>query len=118
MAATPTMVYPIPGRIAVGVPMIEQELPTKAEAEALIASTGAFALSAKEAAAAAYSTPEATEATDANVKPRRDPDAAPAPTEVEPTPVAPGPDPEDGGESSQTQADRAPATADEVTDAS
>lgn len=107
MAAIPTKVYPIAGRIAVGHPTIEQELPTKAEAEALVA-TGAFALSEKEATALAYSTPEATPATEANVKPRGS-SASPAPAET-PEPVEPGPDPETGGESSQTQADRAPTT--------
>jgi hypothetical protein len=62
-----TRVYPIPGRFAVGVPLIEHEVASKAEADRLVA-TGVFALSAKEAADAAFTTPEATPATDANVK--------------------------------------------------
>lgn len=77
---TPTKVYPIPGRFGVGVALVEQELPTKTAAEELV-KTGLFALSEKEANEQAFSTPEATPATDENVKPIR-----PAETAAEPAP--------------------------------
>ena len=69
MSATPTKVFPIPGRFAVGIPRVAHEVPTKGEAEDLVA-TGYFALSEAEANAAAHSTPETTEADDSNVRPR------------------------------------------------
>lgn len=107
MSATPTKVYPIPGRFAVGVPMVEHELDTKAEAEELVSRTGAFALSEKEANDAAFTTPEGTPADDSNVKPPR-PAEEPAP---ETTTATPPPEttakPEAGGDASQKQAERA-----------
>jgi hypothetical protein len=62
-----TKVFHIPGRLAVGVPNTDHEVESKAEAERLVG-TGAFALSQKEADAAAFSTPEATPADESNVK--------------------------------------------------
>lgn len=77
MPATPSKVFVIPGRFVVGEPLIDHDVESKEEAKRLV-DTGAFALSEKEANAAAYTTPEATPATDANVvKPVAAPAAAP-----------------------------------------
>jgi len=78
--ATPTKVHYILGRFVVGEPLIDHEVESKADAERLVA-TGVFALTEKEANAAAFTTPDATPATDANVK-------QPAVAPVEP-PAAP-----------------------------
>ena len=101
----PTKVYPIAGRFGVGVPLIEHEVPSRKEADELVA-TGLFALSEKEANDQAYTTPETTEATDENVKVRAAetpkaeapapapaaPDEAPAAPAAGEEPVQPGPD--------------------------
>lgn len=57
----PTKVYVIPGRLVVGERMEDHEVESKTEAERLVA-TGGFALSAAEANAQAFTTPEATPA--------------------------------------------------------
>ena len=61
MAAQPHKVYPIRGTMVVGVPMVEHEVESKAEAERLVA-TGGFALTKAEANAASLWAPEADEA--------------------------------------------------------
>lgn len=82
--AQPTKVFHIPGRFTHEAPNQDHSVESKAEAERLVA-TGAFALSAKEANEQAFTTAEATPATDANVKQPRPPEE-PAP---EPAPVQP-----------------------------
>ena len=88
MTAIPTKVYPIPGRIAIGVPMVVMEFPTKQDAEDFVKANSAFALSEEEAEDAAFTTPEATEADDSNVKQPRSaeepaaPEVIPAPEEL------------------------------------
>lgn len=72
MSAQETKVYAIPGRIVPGERMEDHKVESKEEAARMVA-TGGFALSEKDANAAAYSTPEATPATDDNVKPIRYP---------------------------------------------
>jgi hypothetical protein len=47
MAGEPTKVYPLEGRYLIGVPHAVQELPSKREAEELVA-TGAFTLNAND----------------------------------------------------------------------
>lgn len=71
-AAQETKVFAIPGRFVVGERMEDHKVGSRQEADRLVA-TGGFALSEKDANAAAYSTPEATEATDDNVKQPRYP---------------------------------------------
>lgn len=84
-AAKQTKVFHIPGRF-VHERMEDHTVESAAEADRLVA-TGAFALSKAEADAQAFTTPEATPATDANVKPPHAPEApappAPAPTAEE-----------------------------------
>lgn len=79
MPGQPTKVYYIPGRFAVGAPLEDHEVESKSAAAELVA-TGAFALSAKEANAAAYTTPEATEADESNVVSGPPPAPEPEPT--------------------------------------
>jgi len=86
--ATPTKVHYILGRFVVGEPLIDHEVESKADAERLVA-TGVFALTEKEANAAAFTTPDATPATDANVKqPAEPPAVVPAAPAAEPAPPA------------------------------
>lgn len=67
MGAKETQVYHIPGRFIAGERMEDHKVESVERANELVA-TGAFALSEREANAAAYSTPEVTPATDDNVK--------------------------------------------------
>lgn len=65
-AAKPTKVYAIPGRFA-HERLEDHEVESVEEAQRLVA-TGAFALTKADASAAAFTTPEATPATEDNVK--------------------------------------------------
>lgn len=74
MAAKTTKVHPIPGRFIPGVPAVEQEFDSKAEAERFlneetgaIKHSAAFALSKSDAKEAAANPPAAEEADDSNV---------------------------------------------------
>ena len=81
--AEPTKVYPIPGRLAVGVPLAVTEFPSKGAAEEFLAANPAFASSEAEATKLAFSTPEATPADESVVV--RGPGApAPAADDEEP----------------------------------
>lgn len=107
MTATPTKVYPIPGRLPPpGVPQREIEFPTKGEAEEFLKANSAFAATEEEAEELAFSTPEATEADDSNVKSLTPEDTPTRDAEPVSTESAPGPEPEEGGEASNTQSER------------
>lgn len=74
----PTTVYPIPGRFLPGYRLEVHDVESAAEADRLVA-TGLYARSEAEAEALAWSAPEATEATEANVHHPADHDEPEAP---------------------------------------
>lgn len=80
-----TKVYYIPGRFIAGHPLEDHTVESVAAADELVA-TGVFARTEAEANAAAFTTPEATPATDANVK------QPTAPAVAETAPAAPAPE--------------------------
>lgn len=111
MPTKPTRVYAIPGRFTNLYPLEDQELPSRKDADAAVA-TGAFALTQKEANAQAFRTPDATPATDANVKqPRAEAPAPAAPAEAPAAPAAG--DENDSGEQPESAGGEPAATAEE-----
>lgn len=85
-----TKVFYIQGRFLPGYRLEDHEVESKAVADEMVA-TGLFALSEKEANAQAFSTPEATPATDDNVKKRDNVEEPNAPADQ---PEAPAPEDE------------------------